>query len=156
MSHLKDDDVIGRDVNFDYWAENPEDEPLPWTRWIMGMILVILLVAMFSCPAAAQERQPSLKIPSAIFLTSAAADWTTTYRVGAVGGVEVNPLYSWAEPNQKLIVMTGVASDVAGLWMWNRFVGRKHPKIARAGLIGMSGFRFYLAVHNERLRRRLR
>jgi len=97
-----------------------------------------------------EETRISLKVPTVVFMTAAAADWATTYRVGSAG-VESNPLLHWTEPNQELLITVAVATDLAGLYAWNRLVGRKHPKIAAVGLYAMSGMRFWLAYRNYKL-----
>jgi cytochrome bd-type quinol oxidase subunit 1 len=48
------------------------------------------------------------------------------------------------------MVSMGGLMDVAGISAWNLTVGRKHQKMAAAGLWTMTAFRIYLAVHNHR------
>jgi hypothetical protein len=48
------------------------------------------------------------------------------------------------------LVTVGGAIDAAAFSTWNLTVGRKHPRIAAAGLWAMAGFRAYLVVHNLR------
>ncbi len=52
------------------------------------------------------------------------------------------------------MVTIGGLIDVAGFSAWNMTVGRKHPRLAAAGLWGMAAFRTYLAIHNIRNSRR--
>ena len=44
----------------------------------------------------------------------------------------------------------GAVMDAAAFSTWNLTVGRKHPKVAAAGLWAMAGFRAYLVLHNLR------
>lgn len=48
------------------------------------------------------------------------------------------------------MVMLGGAIDFGAVAVWNYALGRKHPRVAAAGLWTMTAFRAYLAVHNLR------
>ena len=118
---------------------------------LVQLLVVLLLQALcfwFGCSKAhAQE----LRTPTVVFLSAATADWVSTYQCNKRGCYELNPTISWAEERPALMVATGAAMDVVGVYAWNRYVGRKHPKVARAGLYVATAFRIYLAVHNSTL-----
>ena len=116
-----------------------------------GVLTVSLLLAV---DASAQ----SLKPATFTFTAAAAADLATTYRnlAGPNGGVEYNPMLRFTRNTPVQTVLVGAAYDVAGIWAWNRFVGRRHPKVARAGLYAAAGFRVFLAVSNTQRFRRAR
>ena len=48
------------------------------------------------------------------------------------------------------MVAIGAAMDLGVVSAWNYSMGKNHPKLAAAGLWGMTAFRAYLAVHNMR------
>ena len=105
--------------------------------WLMG-----------SSQSLAQEtpRPLSLSLPTVVFAGAAASDWTTTYHGISQGYFEEgNVLIKRWQEHPAVMVAAGAAMDVAGVLVWNRFVGRSHPKIASVGLYAMSGFRIYLA-----------
>jgi hypothetical protein len=130
----------------------------------------LLVLAMFAAlNAAAQERRsdapetpgqirPSLKIASVAFLSAAALDWSSScvnFNT-AHGATEFNPELAWLNGHPRAIVALGAAQDVAGLWLWARFVGRQHPRLANAGLYVAAGFRVAIAARNvSRYRRYL-
>lgn len=109
------------------------------------IIFIIWCLALGSTDSLAQI---SLKLPTSIFAVSAAADWVSTARLLSSGGVENNPLLRPSQDHHTALLAVGIASDVVGVWAWHRWVGRKHPKIARAGLYMAAGFRLFLAVRN--------
>ena len=105
-----------------------------------------LLVLVMAASASAQ----SLKRPTAAFAIAAGADWTTT-AVGLAGGArEQNPLLKPFHRDPASTVAAGALIDIAGVRLWNRRVGRHHPKLAAAGLYVAAAFRTYLAIHNMR------
>lgn len=94
-----------------------------------------------------------LRLPTLVFAGAAAADWTTTYRNLSPGptwdrGQEWNPLLSPLHNRPVPTVLAGAALDVVGVWAWDRFVGRKHPKLAAIGLYAGAGLRIWLASRN--------
>jgi len=96
----------------------------------------------------------SLMLPTVIFGGAAASDLATTYaglsRDGARAYREINPLLSITHSRPAPTVALGAATDAAGVWAWNRWVGRQHPKWATAGLYAAAGFRLWCAGHNLR------
>jgi hypothetical protein len=96
----------------------------------------------------------SLTVPTVIFAGAAASDLATTYaglsRDGAREYRELNPLLSITHSRPAPTVALGAATDAAGVWAWNRYVGRRHQKWAGAGLYAAAGFRLWCAGHNLR------
>ena len=82
---------------------------------------------------------------------AAAADWASTYHALKFYRVrEVNPLLRPLDSKPGSMVTLGGLIDAGGFSVWNVAVGRKHPRVAAAGLLGMAAFRTYLAIHNLR------
>jgi len=90
----------------------------------------LLLCALWSLPASAQ----SLKIPTIVFAGAATADLTTTYLNLSAPGIEENPALKWTRNDALMTVAAGAVLTSVGVWMWNRCVGRRHPRLARLGL----------------------
>jgi hypothetical protein len=114
--------------------------------------MVALGVAVLSSPtlAAAQEGA-SLRVPTIAAGAAAAADWATTYYALANFRLrEVNPLLSPIQAEPGKMISLGAAMDVGAVSAWNLTLGRSRPRLAAAGLWGMTAFRAYLAVHNLR------
>jgi hypothetical protein len=109
-------------------------------------------------PPASARIEPSLKIASVAFLSAAGFDWSSTsvnFATGS-GARENNPELSWLNGHPAAIVALGATQDVVGLWLWSRFVGRRHARIANAGLFAAAGFRIAIAARNvSRYRRYL-
>ena len=100
--------------------------------------------------ASAQEASP-LKLPTIVASAAAAADWASTYHALKFYQVrETNPLLQSFQRDPGKLVTVGAAIDAATFSAWNLTVGRKHPKIAAAGLWAMAGFRAFLAINNFR------
>jgi hypothetical protein len=102
--------------------------------------LALLLVA---APVSGQ----SLKLPTTVFLASAAVDWSSTAACEAHGCHETNPLINWIEPPGAMIAV-GAAADVATLYVIHRFWGKRHPKLMRVGLYAVSALRVSIAARN--------
>jgi hypothetical protein len=119
-------------------------------------LVVFVLALSIVCPSAllAQEPEPvsgGLKLPTAMFATAAVADWATTYHgIKYFRLREANPVLRPLDRSPAKMVLLGGAIDIAAVSAWNYGVGRKHPKVAAAGLWTMTAFRAYLAVHNLR------
>jgi hypothetical protein len=115
----------------------------------------LALLLAFVCPStlSAQEpdNRPGLKLPTTLFGVAASADWATTYHgIKNYRLREANPVLSRFEKTPGKMVLIGAAIDVGAVTAWNYTVGRKHPRVAVAGLWTMTAFRAYLAVHNIR------
>ena len=101
--------------------------------------------------AAAQEPDKRLKLPTWAATTAAAADWASTYHALTNYQLrEMNPLLQSFQESPGRLVTVGAAIDAAAFSTWNVTVGRKHPRIAAAGLWAMAGLRAYLVFHNLR------
>lgn len=103
------------------------------------LTLLLVLPPQF---AAAQ----SLTVPRTLFLTAAAADWTTTAMNRSHGFPEHNPLINWTD-NTPTMITVGVAMDLGGLWLWERLT-RNHRRLTRVGLFVAAGLRFAVAAQN--------
>lgn len=111
----------------------------------------LLVVCILPTPAFAQDRNPSLRVPTIAAAAAAAADWASTYHALDNYRVrELNPLLRPWESSPGKMVTVGAAMDIAAFTTWNLTMGRRHPRIAAAGMWAMAGFRTYLALHNLR------
>ena len=82
---------------------------------------------------------------------AAAADWASTYHGLKYYNLrETNPLLQSFQKSPGRLVTMGAAIDAATFSAWNVTMGRRHPRVAAAGLWAMAGFRAYLVVHNLR------
>ena len=124
---------------------------------VLGWRLPAVLIVACLLPASgsAQERAPSLTVPTIAASAAAAADWATTYHVlSNYHAREMNPLLRRWEDTPGQLVTAGAIMDGVAFSTWNLTMGRRHPKIAAVGLWAMAGFRTYLAIHNMRNTRR--
>lgn len=114
---------------------------------------VVSLTCLLPAVAAAQEAR--LKIPTIAASTAAAADWASTYHALKYYKVrETNPLLQPLDGSPASLVTAGAIIDAGALSAWNLTVGRKHERLAAAGLWAMAAFRTYLTIHNIRNERR--
>lgn len=122
------------------------DNAMGW-RLLAAVAVVCLLPAVSS----AQGRTNRLDLPTFAASTAAAADWASTYYALKNYQLrETNPLLQSFQKSPGRLVTVGAAIDAAAFSAWNVTVGRKHPRIAAAGLWAMAGFRAYLVLHNLR------
>ena len=63
---------------------------------------------------------------------------------------ETNPFLQSFQRSPGKLVTAGAAMDAAAFSTWNVVMGRRHPRVAAAGLWAMAGFRSYLVFHNLR------
>jgi hypothetical protein len=120
----------------------------------INLILIVSVLAVV-CPntgfAQESEQRPGLRLPTTLFATAATADWATTYHgIKHYRLRETNPLLRRFEQTPAKMVLIGAAIDAGAVVAWNHYVGRKHPRMAAAGLWTMTAFRAYLAIHNMR------
>lgn len=116
-----------------------------------GRPLAALLAACLLLPATASAQVPQgpLQAPTIAASIASAADWATTYHALKNFRLrEANPLLRPLDRTPGRLIGIGAAIDVAGFSAWNMTMGKKHPKIAAAGLWGAAAFRAYLAIHN--------
>jgi len=124
-------------------------------------IAIILIIVFGTFTLSAQELSTpdsifvgNLKVPNSVFLGAAAADWVSTYQFLQRGARETNPMLSGLQSQPALMIATGAAIDVASLWAWNRYVGKKHPRLAAVGLYTAAALRVWVASRNHGLNRR--
>lgn len=125
-----------------------------YCRLLRRLLAVLFLVCLV--PAAASAQQPSsLAVPTIAASAAAAADWATTYHALKNYRVrEVNPILQPLQESPASMVSLGAIIDAGSVSAWNYTIGRKHPRVAAAGLWAMAAFRTYLAIHNMRNVRR--
>jgi hypothetical protein len=113
--------------------------------------LTLFVTLALAAPAAADD---GFKVPLAVYAAAAATDVTTTLICPPPRCRETNQVINWLEPRGQVPMLAfGSALDAAGVWAWNRYVGRKHPTLAKVGLYVGAGVRSYFAVHNLRSKR---
>ena len=111
----------------------------------------VLVVCLLPWPASAQDGSTRLKLPTMAASAAAAADWASTYHGLKYYNLrETNPLLQPFQKSPGRLVTMGAAIDAATFSAWNVTMGRRHPRVAAAGLWAMAGFRAYLVVHNLR------
>lgn len=125
---------------------------MPSSSRVGRLSAAMVALSLWPGVASAQSRPDSrLKVPTAVAGAAAAADWASTYY--ALKNFELretNPMLRSFEGSPGQLVTVGAALDAAAFSAWNVTVGRKHPRIAAAGLWAMAGFRAYLVLHNVR------
>lgn len=122
-------------------------------RPVRRLLAALLTVCLIPAVTSAQDR--SLRIPTIAASAAASADWASTYHALKYYKVrELNPLLRPFQASPGSLVTMGALIDAGGFSAWNLTVGRKHQKVAVAGLWGMAAFRTYLAIHNLRNARR--
>ncbi len=120
----------------------------------LNLILLVAVLALVCPRPAAAQQEPGtdgLRLPTTLFASAAAADWGTTYYgIKHFRLRETNPLIRRFDRTPAKMVLIGAAIDVGAVTAWNYTMGRRHPRIAAAGLWTMTAFRAYLAFHNSR------
>ena len=114
-----------------------------------------IVVALCLMPAAARAQDGSLRAATIAASAAAAADWASTYHALKFYRVrETNPLLRPLDHAPGPMISVGAAIDVGAITAWNMTMGKRHPKVAVAGLWAMTAFRAYLTVHNIRNQRK--
>jgi hypothetical protein len=122
-------------------------------RRLRVLAAALLVAAMI--PSTLWAEPGSLKWPTVAASAAATADWASTYHALKFYKVrEQNPMLRPWDATPGRMVTLGGAIDAAGISAWNLTMGKKHDRIAAAGLWTMTAFRVYLAVHNARNERR--
>ncbi len=125
-------------------------------RSLSGALLVIAALATAS-PVAAQEASPaaavdervSLRLPLALYSSSAAADLYTTHAALQRGAFyEKNPMGAWIDHRPTALVAFSATADAAIVWGLHRWLAPRHSRLLRVGLYAASGVRFWLAARN--------
>ena len=118
--------------------------------WRLSAAMLVLSL-LLPAGASAQDAPTRLKLPTIMASAAAAADWASTYHAIKYYELrETNPLLQSFQGSPGRLVTVGAAMDAAAFSAWNLSMGRKHPRIAAAGLWAMAGFRAYLVLHNLR------
>ena len=125
---------------------------------LFGMVcLAVALSAGTVSAQGAAESSPSptvdvgLRIPMIVWASGVTADQITTYRfLSEHRDVlhEQNPLIHGLDRHPLLLVATGSAIDAATAWASYRFLGRRHPRLAKIAFYGAAAYRTYLAFYN--------
>jgi hypothetical protein len=119
--------------------------------WRLRAVLLGVYLLALSGVASAQEPPKGLRLPTFAASVAAAADWASTYHALKHYELrETNPFLQSFQNSPGQLVTVGAVMDAAAFSTWNLTVGRKHPKVAAAGLWAMAGFRAYLVLHNLR------
>jgi len=124
--------------------------------WLVAALLSASTAAAQPRVATAPESagEVGLKIPMIVWAAGVAADQFTTYRFSSrYGDVlhEVNPLIRGLDSKPALLVAAGTAIDAATGWAAYRWLGRRHPRIARTAFYAAATYRTYLAIYNARM-----
>ena len=120
-----------------------------------GLLTALVLLCISPALASAQDEvsadQGRLRTATIAAAAAAASDWASTYYALKHYHVrETNPLLSPMDHEPGAMVAVGALIDAGGIIAWNKVMGKRHPKIAVAGLWAMTAFRVYLTVHNIR------
>ena len=136
----------------------------------MKLTLVWLAAATFAANAAAAQspsepapspipRAPGLKIPVIVWAAGVTADQVATYRFSSqYQGVlhEKNVLIQGLDRHPALLVAAGSAIDAASGWAVYRFLGPRHPRLARIAFYGAAAYRACLSIYDFQMMRRAR
>ena len=126
-----------------------DNTDMPRLRRNVRLSAALLVVCL--APAATSAQTSSLKVPTIAASAAAAADWVSTYHALKNYQVrETNPLLRPFERSPGQLVMAGALMDAGAVTAWNLTVGKKKPRLAAAGLWGLTAFRAYLVVRNIR------
>jgi hypothetical protein len=130
---------------------------MPHIRPVRRLLAALFVACVCPAVASAQGITPTqmqdrrLLLPTIAASAAAAADWATTHHALSNYRVrETNPLLRPFEHRPGQLVTVGAIMDGVAFGAWNMTMGRKHPKVAAAGLWGMAAFRTFLAIHNMR------
>jgi hypothetical protein len=119
----------------------------------LGPLAILFVICVL--PAAASAQDNGLRIPTIAASAAAAADWASTYHALKYYKVrEANPLLRPMDSSPLSMITVGGLIDMGAFSVWNVTVGRKHERVAAAGLWAMTAFRAYLVIHNIRNERR--
>lgn len=115
----------------------------------LGGVCTLALTLFWASPGACQEPH------QVVYWSAVSADWATTYVGLKQGGQEMNATISWGKTPAGIVGLA-VAEDVGCYWLAHTLIGKKHPKLEKAVMFGLSGFRGYLAARNIRITRGLK
>ena len=120
-----------------------------------GRAALAAAVCCLCLPAPASAEDPSLRAATIAASAASAADWVSTYHALRFFKVrETNPLLRPLDDTPGRLVSAGALMDAGAITAWNLTMGKRHPKVAAAGLWAMTAFRTYLTIHNFRNERK--
>lgn len=94
-----------------------------------------------------KERGGPSVLAKLVYAAGGGADaGTTMYGLHKGLGKEMNPLINWAPKGAQ--VPLGAAMEVGGLTLLDKILGKSHPKIMNAVLMGLGATHGGLALHN--------
>jgi hypothetical protein len=108
---------------------------------------------------AASSWTQELKIPVAIWATAVAGDHVTTYQFRTRYPAllhEENPLVRSLENHPFWMVTANSAIDAATGWAAWKWLGPRHPRLAKLVFYSAAAYRTYLVTHNMRMMGRAR
>ncbi|MBI2189650.1 MAG: hypothetical protein HYU37_21405 [Acidobacteria bacterium] len=112
---------------------------------------LLVLCIVHGLPTSAFAEGPGLSLPTFAAGTASAADWASTYHALKYYRVrESNPLLRALDHSPGSLVTVGAVIDAGAFSAWNLTVGRRHERMAAAGLWAAAAFRAYLVFHNLR------
>ena len=114
----------------------------------MTILKTLALCVLFTTPVYAQEMPASHKIGLGVYATSAFLDYHSTHLAMSQGIRESNPLGRLTEGQPTATVALGASLDVATTYVLYRWLGKRHPKLTTALLVGASSVRVSLAAGN--------
>lgn len=113
---------------------------------VAAMVSGLTLASPLS--AAAQDRA-SLKLPLAVYASTAALDYHSTHHFLQFEGLqEWNPTIAWLDHRPKMMIAVGAAMEATAAYALHRWIGRKHPKVFRIGMYAVSGLHIVGALRN--------
>ena len=136
-------------------------------------VFVCLTAVLCAAPVAAQpsespERTPvvsaadafaGLRVPMAVWAAAVGADHVTTFQFRTQYPAllhEMNPIVRPLENHPAWMVAANTALDAATAWAVYRWLGLRHPRIAKAAFYTAGAYRVYLSAHNVRMMQRAR
>lgn len=130
---------------------------------------VCLAATLLASPASAQPEDRtgpapspltlSFKIPMSLWAAAVTADQVTTFQFRSRYPDllhEQNPVVRPLENHPAWMVTANSALDAATAWAAYRWLGRKHPRLAKTAFYSAAAYRFYLTAHNIRMMQRAR
>lgn len=121
------------------------------------LLATIALAFIATCVSAQETDTPNtpryLKISMGTFAGAAAADDASTWRFAKYHRdalQEGDPLVAGLDHHPVLLTGALVSMDTVGMWAWQHYVGRKHPRLAAIGFYAAAAVRTGIAIRNLR------
>jgi hypothetical protein len=124
--------------------------------------LIVGTLAAVACNTASaqgleEEVSEGFRLPTTVYLAAASVDVATTAYCVSAGCLEGNPAVAWMQSRSAVgMLAAGEAADMAGLWAWRTYVGRRNPALAKLGMYAVAAVRLGLAARNVREGRKQR